>query len=735
MENTSALFEPQQRINDNLLDKQKTFHSNEFSLDRRLVKALSNMGFNNPTVVQSQCIPLVLEGKDLLVRANTGSGKTIAYGIPILQKLISNYRENNESSIKVLILTPSRELCLQTKEVFKSIMRYINDLFSCEVIEDGDVDIQKARLSENPDILISTPFLVQKYLNMKVITLKDIQTLVIDEADLTLSYGYEEDMKIITNNIPSICQSIFMSATLNDDINKLRQGLLTNPVVVKIEEEQTKSINQYYVSLKPRDEDILIFVLIKLNILQGKILFFVNNIDRCYYLKLFFEQFSIPSAVLNSELPVKSRENIIHQFNKGKFDFLIATDESMLSISKKKKEEDDDEEDNSENDLDLLESEEEKEEEEEEDNSDNNSEKEMKIEEEEEEEEEKEKDVDDKKNSKKEEEEEEKEYSDDDMIMMSEDSEEEDKSDNDNEKEEEENSDELPDFNYEFDLNDIKEEENKKKQQNKKNDETEYDVSRGIDFKNVSCVINFDFPLTKTSYIHRIGRTARAGNTGIALSFIHDNDEGATTLLHTLQNTLPLNNGVAQPSPLPFNMKEIESFRYRVEDVRRAVTRIAIKESRIKEIQQELFNNTVLQSHFEDNPQELNLLHHARPLLPRRVKAHLRDVPDYLLPEGLKNSVTHRATAANGSRKNIYLKKKKNDPLQSFAMTMETLKSAPRASVNTSTGERVLSGRNRWKLKHHKGNKRNTSKKGAFGIGKAPRITKYGGKTKYGRQR
>ena len=410
----------------------------------------------------------------------------------------------------------------------------------------------------------------------------------------------------------------------------------------------------------------------------------MNSIDRCYYLKLFLEQFSIPSAVLNSELPVKSRENIIQQFNKGKFDYLIATDESfnvsMGNESNEKKEDSDDE---------LLKSDSE----EEENDSDSESE--------------------DEEMDKESNEEEEANDSDSDVFDMSGDS-----------------DDEEPE---------LEEEESKAKStQAAPKNNTEYDVSRGIDFKNVSCVINYDFPLTKDSYIHRIGRTARAGNVGIALSIVHKDDEEANTLLKTLQTVLPLNNGVPQPSPLPFNMAEVEAFRYRIEDVRRAVTRVAIKESRIKEIQQELYNSKLLQSHFEDNPQELNLLHHARPLLPRRVKSYLRDIPDYLIPESLRTTHSSHSISINGGRRNIYIKKKKNDPLQSFAMTMETLKTAPRSVTQSISDEKaILSGRNYWKLKHHKGVFKHGFHKGMTTVQRIKRraINKHGGKDKYGRQR
>ena len=188
------------------------------------------------------------------------------------------------------------------------------------------------------------------------------------------------------------------------------------------------------------------------------------------------------------------------------------------------------------------------------------------------------------------------------------------------------------------------EREEKKKKGKKKDDE--YGVSRGLDFRNVSFVLNVDFPVSAKSYAHRVGRTARGGAKGVALSLVETDSEEQHSLLAAVQDEQPKISIVGaatstfqaatsdemgdqpteqpQPSPLDFDLKEIEGFRYRVEDVSRAVTRTAVKETRAAELRAEILNSDRLQSHFEENPADLNLLRHDR------VATHLSKVQDHL---------------------------------------------------------------------------------------------------------
>lgn len=181
-----------------------------------------------------------------------------------------------------------------------------------------------------------------------------------------------------------------------------------------------------------------------------------------------------------------------------------------------------------------------------------------------------------------------------------------------------------------------------KKQKPLKKDK-EYGISRGIDFKNVACVLNFDLPISSRSYTHRIGRTARAGKAGMALSFVVPPElyhkHKATTFRTAEHDEEVLEKIIKcqtdkgkEVKPYHFDMKQVDAFRYRMMDALRAITRIAIREARTRELRQELLKSEKLKRHFEENPEDLHHLRHDGELRAVRVQAHLKHVPLYLMP-------------------------------------------------------------------------------------------------------
>lgn len=297
---------------------------------------------------------------------------------------------------------------------------------------------------------------------------------------------------------------------------------------------------------------LLTYVIFKLQLVKGKVIIFVCDVDRCYRVKLFLEQFGIKSCVLNSELPINSRLHVVEEFNKGVYDIIIAADDQEVmgvpKPSKKAKETEEDAE-------------------------------------------------------KKEE------------VGSSEDEE------------------------------DVEGPSDKQKSKKRKmsSKEKDYGISRGIDFQNVACVLNFDLPTTSKSYTHRIGRTGRAGKAGMALSFVVPADQygkhkptSTSTAKHDeavvakiIKRQAKLGNEV---KPYHFEMAQVDAFRYRMTDALRAVTRLAVQEARAREIRQELIKSEKLKRHFEENPDELRQLRHDGELRAARVQPHLKHVPEYLMP-------------------------------------------------------------------------------------------------------
>ncbi|XP_052098234.1 probable ATP-dependent RNA helicase DDX56 [Mytilus californianus] len=539
-------------------DEEKTLNFHEMGLDDRILKAIANLGWETPTPIQEKAIPLALEGKDILARARTGSGKTAAFSIPVVQKILQSKQTSKEQCTKALFLTPSKELCNQA---YKNLM----ELTSCCSREIKCVDVspkvplltQRPKLMEKPDIVVGTPTRILAHIQAGNLSIKDtLEMLVIDEADLVFSFGYEDDVKAIIKQLPKIYQAFLMSATLSDDVLSLKKLVLHNAVILKLEESQlpeSSQLTQYHIKCEEEDKFTLICALLKLGLVRGKSIIFVNNVNRCYKLKLFLEQFGIKSCVLNSELPVSSRCHIVTQYNEGLYDYIIASDETLLMNPKT----------------------------------------------------------------------------------------------NPNEP-------------------------TKKKHKQIKRDK-EYGVSRGIDFQNVSNVINFDFPSTVDTYIHRVGRTARGDNQGTALSFVNIKEmKSLEAVEEALAESTPDGENVFKP--YNFKMAEIDGFKYRAKDAMRAVTKVAIREARLKEIKIEILTSQKLKSYFEDNPRDLQVLRHDKSLHTVKSSSHLKDVPDYLIPQTLKNLSGRGRQSRSGNRQfnrgptqtEKKFRKRKADPLKSF---------------------------------------------------------------------
>ncbi|CAN3372380.1 hypothetical protein DIURU_004162 [Diutina rugosa] len=500
-----------------------------FKLDPRLTQAIERMGFEHPTLVQSSVIPLAIDEKrDVIAKSSTGSGKTAAYVIPIINHLLTTQAKG----IQAIILVPTRELAVQVTQYIEKVVMYCGASGKINTVNLGanlsDAVVRSMLVGRSPEIIVATPGKLIKTLAANKSELpqlsQTVSQLVIDEVDLIVSYGYMDDLQTLSQEwlpIKKNLQTYLMSATINDDVNELKQKFCTKPAIVKVNDNvgQTNLV-QYYANTTEFDKFLLAYVIYKLNLIKGKSIIFVNNIDRGYRLKLFLEQFGIRCCILNSELPINSRLHIVEEFNKNVYSLLIATDES----------------------------------------------------------------------------------------------------------------------------NDVQEDEDADEETKKIKNKGEYGVSRGVDFRNVACVLNFDLPTTAKAYVHRIGRTARAGKAGMALSFVIPQSEvgkhKVAGLPSAKKDEKVMRKIVKQQEkngfeikPYQFDMKQVDGFRYRSEDAFRAVTSTAIREARVAELKHELINSDKLKRFFEENPQDMASLRHDKELHPSRVQSHLKRVPDYLLPE------------------------------------------------------------------------------------------------------
>lgn len=295
----------------------------ELGLDDRLLQAVASLGWAAPTLIQEHAIREALSGRDILARARTGSGKTGAYALPLLQTILAGKDSvDAASAVRGLVLVPTKELTQQAVSNLQDLARHCSRSVSVLPLTASDKTdkAQRAALKAKPDIVVGTPTAILHHLTAKSLRVKDsLRTLVIDEADLVFSFGYEEHLRELLSHIPSIRQTMLMSATLNTDVDALKSLVLRSPAVLKLEESDLpgkKQLSQYTVQCEEDDKYLIVYALLKLRLVRGKTLIFVGSVNGCYKLKLFLEQFSIRACVLNSELPVNSRQHVVQQFNK-----------------------------------------------------------------------------------------------------------------------------------------------------------------------------------------------------------------------------------------------------------------------------------------------------------------------------------------------------------------------------------------------------------------------------------
>ncbi|SFG70693.1 DEAD/DEAH box helicase [Neptunomonas qingdaonensis] len=298
----------------------------DFSLDTRLLKALDALSFSTPTEVQKATIPAAMAGKDLLVTAETGSGKTAAFALPILNAMLNN--PTPQSGARALILTPTRELAQQ-------VMNHITDLsqfnfMKADTVCGGETfKPQAARLRKNPEILVATPGRLIDHLDRKTISLDDIEFLILDEADRMLDMGFQEDVERICNTCPENRQTMLFSATLaHTGMRSVITTSLKDPVSIKLNShrEVHSSIRQQVIlsndaSLKDKQ---LVWLL--KNDTFEKAIVFTNTIINATRLNGYLRYHDIRAGVIHGNLTQEQRNHAMGLLASGKINVLVATD-------------------------------------------------------------------------------------------------------------------------------------------------------------------------------------------------------------------------------------------------------------------------------------------------------------------------------------------------------------------------------------------------------------------------
>ena len=305
----------------------------DLGLSTPLLKAIENAKYKTPSPIQEQSIPYILKGRDVLACAQTGTGKTAAFALPLINHLIESNNDNNkDKKIKVLILTPTRELAIQIRDNFRLYGIYTN--IKCSVILGGvNQSSQIELLKKGVDVLVATPGRLLDLINQKYVKLDNLKALVLDEADTMLDMGFIKDVKKIISFTPIQKQTLLFSATISKEVISLSEDLLVNHVQVKIASQNVTAdkINQsVYFTDKVNKPKLLLEILSNTNIKSA--LIFTRTKHGANKLAEILEKNGILVGVLHGNKSQTARVTALSNFKTGKSKILIATDIAARGI-------------------------------------------------------------------------------------------------------------------------------------------------------------------------------------------------------------------------------------------------------------------------------------------------------------------------------------------------------------------------------------------------------------------
>ena len=305
----------------------------QLALKPELVQALRKENYLRPTPIQEQAIPVALAGRDVLGCAQTGTGKTAAFALPILQLLSERPRGGNgKRAIRALVLTPTRELALQILDSVKAYGQFLN-LRSLAIVGGVSQKPQEEALKRGADILIATPGRLMDLANQKLADLEQVERLVLDEADRMLDMGFIHDVKKIIAKLPARKQTLLFSATMPPEIAKLAQSLLTNPAKVEVTPAATtvERIEQsVYLVDKPNKMGLLIHLMQDAAISSAIV--FTRTKHGADRVARGLNRARVPAQAIHGDKSQSARQNALNQFKSGAVRVLVATDIAARGI-------------------------------------------------------------------------------------------------------------------------------------------------------------------------------------------------------------------------------------------------------------------------------------------------------------------------------------------------------------------------------------------------------------------
>ncbi len=302
-------------------------------LSDELVRAVTERGYTEPTPIQAQAIPVVLSGGDLLAGAQTGTGKTAGFTLPILQRLTASAKPaTGKAPIRALVLIPTRELAAQVEESVRDYGKYLK-LTSMTMIGGVNINPQIQRLKSRVDILVATPGRLLDHLQQKTLDLSHVEILVLDEADRMLDMGFIRDIKKILAILPKQRQNLLFSATFSDEIKALADGLLNKPAMIEVARRNATAeliTQKIYPVDRERKRELLTHLIKEHNWYQ--VLVFTRTKHGANKLAEQLNKDDIPALAIHGNKSQAARTRALAEFKTGKLQVLVATDIAARGI-------------------------------------------------------------------------------------------------------------------------------------------------------------------------------------------------------------------------------------------------------------------------------------------------------------------------------------------------------------------------------------------------------------------
>ncbi len=294
----------------------------DLELATPVLKAVQGLGYETPTAVQAQCIPHLLEGRDLLGQAQTGTGKTAAFALPLLSRIDLKQREP-----QVLVLAPTRELALQVSEAFQSYARHLEGFHVLPLYGGQSMSTQLRQLKRGVHVIVGTPGRVMDHLRRRTLSLKGIQALVLDEADEMLKMGFVEDIEWIFDQAPETRQVALFSATMPDAIRRVARKHLTDPMEIKVKgkTETVTTIDQRHIVVTRHHKMDALTRVLEVEEFDA-MLVFVRTKTSTAEVADKLEAHGFAAEALNGDMNQTMRERTISRLKKGQLDIVVATD-------------------------------------------------------------------------------------------------------------------------------------------------------------------------------------------------------------------------------------------------------------------------------------------------------------------------------------------------------------------------------------------------------------------------